>query len=187
MAPNARTMNTLPRPYGFTDPAICSVAECVPNRARASIGGPTPSVQAVTQIAPTIAVATPKPKARIGPSWSPPLSDDDQSRTSVGKRSGAESNDSDLATSAYVGWVASLRVDTSSRHSGPAWVLKRTLRKTMSAVISRAAASSAHANAPWGRLIRYIGNTRGKSRASQTCSCAREQDSQSWLPTATGE
>src|SRR5438034_9476454 len=131
MAPNARTMNTLPRPYGFTDPAICSVAECVPNRARASIGGPTPSVQAVTQIAPTIAVATPKPKARIGPSWSPPLSDDDQSRTSVGKRSGAESNDSDLATSAYVGWVASRRVDTSSRHRGPAWVLKRTLRKTI--------------------------------------------------------
>src|SRR2546425_8113857 len=107
MAPNARTMNTLPRPYGFTDPAICSVAECVPNRARASIGGPTPSVQAGTQIAPTIAVATPKPKARIGPSWSPPLSDDDPSRTSVGERGGAGTNDSDLATSAYVGWGAS--------------------------------------------------------------------------------
>src|SRR5207245_8436138 len=96
----ATTMNTLPRPYGFTDPAICSVAECVPNRARASIGGPTPSVQAVTQIAPTIAVATPKPKARIGPSWSPPLSDDDQSRTSAGKRSRAESDGRQLATAA---------------------------------------------------------------------------------------
>src|SRR5207245_11037865 len=114
MAPNARTMNTLPRPYGFTDPAICSVAECVPNRARASIGGPTPSVQAVTQIAPTIAVATPKPKARIGPSWSPPLSDDAQSRTSAGKRSGADSNDGDRATSAYAGCVAQRRGDPAS-------------------------------------------------------------------------
>src|SRR2546426_3958876 len=114
MAPNARTMNTLPRPYGFTDPAICSVAECVPYRARASIGGPTPSVQAVTQIAPTIVVATPKPKARIGPSWSPPLSDDDQSRTSVGERSGAESNGSDLPTSADLRLVASPTVGTPS-------------------------------------------------------------------------
>src|SRR3989442_3102265 len=97
MAPNATTMNTLPRPYGFIDPAICSVAECVPNRARASIGGPTPSGQAVTHIAPTILVATPKPKARIRPSWSPPLSDDDPSRTSVGEENGAGSNHSELA------------------------------------------------------------------------------------------
>src|SRR2546428_13781727 len=109
MAPNARTMNTLPRPYGFTDPAICSVAECVPNRARASIGGPTPSVQAGTQIAPTIAGGTPKPKARIGPSWSPPLSDGDQSRPSVGERSGGEWNDRDPPPPGYVGWVGSRR------------------------------------------------------------------------------
>src|SRR3989449_11783561 len=104
MAPNATTMNTLPRPYGFTDPAICSVAECVPNRARASIGGPTPSGPAVTPIAPTIAGAAPKPKARIRPARAAPLRGDDQSRPSVGERDGGGTHERELAAAADGRW-----------------------------------------------------------------------------------
>ncbi|PYM42106.1 MAG: hypothetical protein DME12_08995 [Candidatus Rokuibacteriota bacterium] len=99
MAPNARTMKRPPRPYGFTDPAVCSIPACAANTARASSGGPAASVRPVTQIAPSIAVATPKPKVRRGPSCSP-VHGDDQSRRSVGYKAGAESSDNDLRTSA---------------------------------------------------------------------------------------
>src|SRR2546422_11196171 len=102
MAPNTRTMKRLPRPYGFTDPAVCSVPACAANTARASSGGPAASARPVTQIAPTIAAATPKPRTRRATSCSPSLHGDDQSRRSVGYRAGAEARDKDLNTSVYV-------------------------------------------------------------------------------------
>src|SRR5437899_7527406 len=127
MAPNARTMKRLPRPYGFTEPAVCSVPACAANTVSASSGGPAASTRPVTQMAPTIAAATPTPRTRRATSCPPSLHGDDQSRRSVGYKAGAESRDRDLNTSVYVDRVASWTVDTSSRHSGPAWVAKRRL------------------------------------------------------------
>src|SRR2546425_8696759 len=95
MAPNARTMKRLPRPYGFTEPAVCSVPACAANTVSASSGGPAASTRPVTQMAPTIAAATPTPRTRRATSCPPSLHGDDQSRRSVGYKAGAESRDRD--------------------------------------------------------------------------------------------
>src|SRR2546426_12813987 len=103
MAPNTRTMKRLPRPYGFTEPAVCSVPACAANTARASSGGPAAGARPGTQIAPTIAAATPKPRARRAASRSPSLHGDDQSRRSGGYKGGAEARDKDPKNSGDVG------------------------------------------------------------------------------------
>src|SRR2546425_11145997 len=91
MAPNARTMKRLPRPYGFTEPTVCSVPACAANTVSASSGGPAASARPVTQMAPTLAAATPKPRTRGATSCPPSLHGDEQGRRGGGYKGGGES------------------------------------------------------------------------------------------------
>src|SRR3989475_8526073 len=102
MAPNARTMKRLPRPYGFTEPAVCSVPACAANTVSASSGGPAARARPGTQMAPTIAAATPKPKTRGATARPPAPHGDDPRRRSVGYKAGAGPRDRDPNTAVFV-------------------------------------------------------------------------------------